>query len=176
MARKQRRKQASRKARKSRKAKRAKRTRGTSTNVESLRKGYQWLLPDGSIFAKVRFHGKPKGVSPKGSSLILFPHISRFYPHRISKTLSATPAPSPPSTGRCGSDPPPRRCGPGGVVDPALKPHGARMRQKVCWRNLFRDSPVRLSIQQDIDRSRCRRIGVLRRLHRMDQAIPVLLL
>ena len=68
MARKQCKNQTSRKARKSRKAKRAKRTKGASTNVESLRKAYQWLLPEASIFAKVRFHGN---VSWTASSLVL---------------------------------------------------------------------------------------------------------
>ena len=68
MARKQRRKQAARRSGKSCKAKRAKRTKGVLTNAESLRQAYQWLLPEGSIFAKVRFHGN---VSWMASSLVL---------------------------------------------------------------------------------------------------------
>jgi hypothetical protein len=62
MDRKQRTKRSFRKSRKPGKTKR------TLTNVESVRTAYAWLLPDASIFAKVRFHGN---VSWAASSLVL---------------------------------------------------------------------------------------------------------
>jgi hypothetical protein len=62
MARKQRKTRSFRKSRQPREAKRG------STNVESLRKAYAWLLPDETIFSKVRFHGN---VTWMASSLVV---------------------------------------------------------------------------------------------------------
>jgi hypothetical protein len=62
MAHKQRKTRSFRKSRQPRKAK------GPSTNAESLRRACDWLLPDATIFAKVRFHGN---VSWVASSLVV---------------------------------------------------------------------------------------------------------
>jgi len=62
MARKQGKKRSSRKSRKRRQG------TGTLSNAECLRKKLDWLLPDSSIFAKVRWHGN---ISWAASSLVI---------------------------------------------------------------------------------------------------------
>lgn len=57
-----------RKTRSFRKSRQPRKARGALTNVESLWRAYQWLLPDATIFAKVRFHGN---VSWVASSLVV---------------------------------------------------------------------------------------------------------
>jgi len=57
-----------RKKRSFRQSREARKTKRTLTNAESVRTAYAWLLPDASIFAKVRFHGN---VSWAASSLVL---------------------------------------------------------------------------------------------------------
>lgn len=62
MARKQGKKRSSRKSRKRRQG------TGTLSNVQCLRQKFDWLLPDSSIFAKVRFHGN---ISWAASRLVI---------------------------------------------------------------------------------------------------------
>lgn len=57
-----------RKTRSDRKSRQSRKTTKALTNIESLRNAWQWLLPDASIFAKVRFHGN---VSWAASNLVV---------------------------------------------------------------------------------------------------------